>query len=33
MFSSLTAAIQKGIQAEVERLGAFLNTQVILAYE
>ncbi len=33
LFSSPTASIQKGIRAEAERLGAFLNTKVVLAYE
>jgi hypothetical protein len=33
LFSSPTAAIQQGLEAEAERLGAFLNTQVALEYE
>lgn len=33
MFSSPTATIKKGIEAEAERLGAFLNTRVALEYE
>jgi hypothetical protein len=33
MFASPTASIQKGIAAEAERLGAFLNTKVALVYE
>lgn len=33
LFASPTASIQKGIEAEVERLSAFLNTQVALEYK
>lgn len=33
MFSSPTASIRKGIEAEAERLNAFLNTKVVLEYE
>jgi hypothetical protein len=33
MFSSPAAAVQKGIEAEAERLSAFLNTQVMLQFE
>jgi uncharacterized protein YcaQ len=33
LFSSPTASLQKGIEAEAERLGGFLNTKVVLAYE
>ena len=33
MFSSPTALVRRGIEAESERLGAFLNTKVVLAYE
>lgn len=32
MFSSPTASVRQGIEAEVERLSAFLNTQVALEY-
>jgi hypothetical protein len=33
MFSSPKAWVREGIEAEAERLGAFLNTKVVLAYE
>jgi hypothetical protein len=33
MFASPTASIRQGIEAEAERLGAFLNTKVLLVYE
>ena len=33
LFSSPTALIKRGIEAEAERLGSFLNTQVALEYE
>jgi winged helix DNA-binding protein len=33
LFSSPTAAIKKGIEAEAERLAAFLNTRLVLEYE
>ncbi len=33
MFSSPTASVKKGIEAEAERLSAFLNTKVVLEYE
>jgi hypothetical protein len=33
LFSSPTAAVRQGIEAEVERLSAFLNMQVVLEYE
>jgi hypothetical protein len=33
MFASPTALVRRGIEAEAERLGAFLNTKVVLAYE
>jgi Winged helix DNA-binding domain len=33
MFASPTALVWRGIEAESERLGAFLNTKVVLAYE
>jgi hypothetical protein len=33
MFSLATALVQKGIEAETERLGAFLNTKVVPEYE
>jgi DNA glycosylase AlkZ-like len=33
MFSSPIASIRSGIEAEAERVGAFLNTKVALAYE
>jgi hypothetical protein len=33
MFSSPTALVRRGIEAEAERLGAFLNTKVALKYE
>jgi uncharacterized protein YcaQ len=33
LFSSPTAAIKQGLEAEAERLGAFLGTRVELAYE
>ncbi len=33
MFSSPTASIRKRIEAEAERLGAFLDTKVVLQYE
>jgi len=33
MFALPTASIQKGIEAEAERLGAFFNTKVVVAYE
>jgi hypothetical protein len=33
LFSSPTAAIKRGIDAEAERLSAFLNTQLTLEYE
>jgi hypothetical protein len=32
LFSSPTASVQQGIEAEVERLSAFLNTEVALEY-
>lgn len=32
MFSPATARVRRGIEAEVERLGAFLNTAVALEY-
>ncbi|RIK44635.1 MAG: hypothetical protein DCC55_01850 [Chloroflexi bacterium] len=33
LFSSPTAAVRQGIEAEAERLSAFLNTQAVLEYE
>jgi hypothetical protein len=33
LFSSPTASVRKGIEAEAERLSAFLNTQVVLEVE
>jgi hypothetical protein len=33
MFSSPTAAMKQGIEVEAERLGTFLNAQVVLEYE
>ena len=33
LFSSPTKAIKQGIEAQAERLGAFLNSQVVLEYE
>jgi hypothetical protein len=33
LFSSPTAVIRKGIEAEVERLGDFFKTKVFLEYE
>lgn len=33
MFASPTAPVKRGIEAEVERLGAFLNAKVALEYE
>jgi hypothetical protein len=32
-FSSLTAPVRKGIEAEADRLGAFLNTKVAVEYQ
>jgi hypothetical protein len=33
MFSSPTAAIKKGIEAEIERLSAFWGSEIALEYE
>jgi len=33
MFSSPKGQVREGIQADAERLGAFLNTRVVIAYE
>ena len=33
MFSPPTTSLKKSIEAELERLGAFLNTKVVLEFE